>query len=331
MIAVVTDNAVGGTFLTWTLHFLSGQQQYYHAESNGFLPVPGDPTTERNAHGFQQNQPLFLKDFNPILNCLTSIESKEPQHIYFHWLMPHNKENEDTQTAIQDFLPYFSKIIVLSLPLEMSLYHCQYSIRTDVSRSFQDTNQLIVNDNHRWEDFINYFFRDSKEKWNNLDLTDHWDQREFLALNLRPFKHKTVADLFVKTQNHYQINAVDLWTTFDSTVQSLFKYLEIDIDPHRYQAWHNVYIKWKQNHLKQMMFCWYFKIIINNIINGHDMDLSRFNLDIVQEAAIQHYLIYKHNLNFKTWQLEKFINTKQLHNLLEPNIHPLLENNTIKI
>ena len=35
-------------------------------------------------------------------------------------------------------------------------------------------------------------------------------------------------------------------------------------------------------------------------------------------------LIYKYGLNLKTWQLEKFPNnTKQLHELLEENIHPI--------
>ena len=53
------------------------------------------------------------------------------------------------------------------------------------------------------------------------------------------------------------------------------------------------------------------------------MDLESFELDIMQEAAIQRELIYKYNLNFKTWQLEKFQSTRQLHALLEPNIHSL--------
>ena len=53
------------------------------------------------------------------------------------------------------------------------------------------------------------------------------------------------------------------------------------------------------------------------------MDLEKFNLDLMQEAAIQRELIYNYSLNLKTWQLEKFTNTKQLHNLLEPNLHPI--------
>jgi hypothetical protein len=55
------------------------------------------------------------------------------------------------------------------------------------------------------------------------------------------------------------------------------------------------------------------------------MDLTRFNLDLMQEACIQHHLIYNYNLNFKTWQLEKFSDTKQLHSLLELNTHQITE------
>jgi hypothetical protein len=219
----------------------------------------------------------------------------------------------------------------LSLPKEMTLYQCSYKSRANATSSFFDNNRLITDDTSRWQDYIDYFFLDSKEKWNSLNLHNVWDQREFLALNLRPFEYKTIANLFEHTDNYYQINSVDLWNTFDTNVNSLFEYLEINIDSDRYKKWISVYSEWRRIHQDRMLFCWYFKIIINNIIKGHDMDLGRFNLDIVQEVAIQHYLIYKHNLNFKTWQLEKFINTKQLHNLLEPNIHPLTENNTIKI
>jgi hypothetical protein len=95
------------------------------------------------------------------------------------------------------------------------------------------------------------------------------------------------------------------------------------VDQNRFENWMSVYGVWKNNHTKRLNFVNNFEIIINNIINGVDMDLSRFEFDLIQEAAIQHQIMYKHNLNFKTWQLEKFINTKQLHNLLEPNIHDL--------
>jgi hypothetical protein len=95
------------------------------------------------------------------------------------------------------------------------------------------------------------------------------------------------------------------------------------MDEDRYQKWLPIYNIWKRNHTTGLRFSWYFESIINNILQGIDFDLVRFDLDIQQEAAIQHVLIYKHNLNLKTWQLTKFTNTKQLHQLLEPNTHDL--------
>ena len=60
------------------------------------------------------------------------------------------------------------------------------------------------------------------------------------------------------------------------------------------------------------------------IVNGWYKELPELTFD--QEVIIQHALIYKHNLNLKTWQLSKFTNTKQLYQLLEPNIHDLSKN-----
>jgi hypothetical protein len=87
--------------------------------------------------------------------------------------------------------------------------------------------------------------------------------------------------------------------------------------------WIKIYADWKKFHYQRLMFCWYFDQIVNYIINGYYMDLSRFNLDIMQEACIQHHLIYQHDLNLKTFNLKKFYNTQQLHQLLEKNPHPL--------
>ena len=116
---------------------------------------------------------------------------------------------------------------------------------------------------------------------------------------------------------------MDLWTQFDLTVIKLFKYLELGIDLSRWDHWLEVYTKWKKIHYQRIRFVMYFDTIIQYILQGKSMDLESFDLDIVQESAIQHILIYNHNLNLKTWQLTKFLNTQQLHALLETNTHPL--------
>ena len=124
-------------------------------------------------------------------------------------------------------------------------------------------------------------------------------------------------------QPHYLLNTFELYNILDQTLDQLFSFLEINIDTTRRMHWQEVYSKWKKLHTKRLKFVWYFDTIVDYIVNGYDLGLLNFDLDLLQEATIQHELIYKHNLNLKTFQLEKFTNTKQLHNLLEPNIHPL--------
>jgi hypothetical protein len=118
---------------------------------------------------------------------------------------------------------------------------------------------------------------------------------------------------------------MELWNTFDLTVDRLFEYLDVKINLENFKRWIDVYNQWKKLHKDRLFFSWYFDIIIQYIIDGYNFDLRRFNLDLYQEAAIQHALIYKHGLNLKTWQLEKFTSTQQLHALLEPSTHSLTQ------
>ena len=150
-----------------------------------------------------------------------------------------------------------------------------------------------------------------------------WDKREFIALVIRPFDSDRITNYHQFDFDHFALSAPDLWLNLGHSIHDVLNYCDLDLDCNLYDSWKPVYYQWQQLHLDRLKFCWYFDTIVDNIVSGRHMDLSRFNLDIVREAAIQHVLIYKHNLNLKTWQLEKFENTQQLHKLLEPNTHPI--------
>ena len=338
MIAVITDDGVGGHFLNWSLHYLAGHSTYYFANSDEIktlvenpikaMPLfPDDTTINSNAHGFAANRIITLDNVDTVLPGILSNKSCEFNSVYMHWIrsteqLPSNTiEQEDrtelknTIVALEKVLPQTNKVVAVSLPPEMTRYYSCYVSRAPKTRSYRDVTKIITNNNDKWDDFVSYFFADSAKEWSVLD--SHTAQRDFLSTRLHPFKYRTIVDLFDRKQDYYQINAVDLWNTFDSTVNDLFSYLGIAIDPERYAKWVAIYSQWRQVHRSQMLFCWYFKTIIDNIINGHSLDLSRFNLDLIQEATIQNYLIYNHSLNFKKQPLLKFTNTKKLHDLLE--------------
>jgi hypothetical protein len=237
-----------------------------------------------------------------------------------------------TKEAIAELVGHTTKNIVLSLTKDQVLYRQKYTPRDLWNalyippKSDPHTSSLEISlytPYELYDDFVEYFFKESKLVWQRGHLNNVWDQREFIALNFNFFEHNTILKYIDSSVPRYYVNPMALWTSFDQIIKDLFNYLELSIDNSRYQQWLEIYNQWKSIHHNSVMFVWHFSTIIDCILNNVDFDLKRFELDIVQQAAIQHFLIYNHNLNFKTWQLTEFTNTKQLHNLLEPNIHDL--------
>jgi len=323
-IGILTDPGIGGTFLSWSLYFLSGHDKYFNLKKSQWENLCRTPLTPINSHNFEPNQANSIDELTGIINTVESADTIDYHVIYFHNFL--NTPAVDTETAVKNSVEKFSKILVVSNEL-VPLYQCKYQSR---SLGFKFSNPQVRNNNwdEQHSEFINYFFSESKEKWEKLSLDNIWDYREFLALNLRPFDHLHITPYIDSRCNYFYIEAMDLWTNLDLIINDIFSYIEVDIEQKRLNEWKDVYDAWKKIHYDRLRFSFYFNKIIKNILDGVDMDLRRFNLDIVREAAIQHTLIYQHNLNFKTFNLEKLENTQQLHYLLEPNFHNVQSYNT---
>jgi hypothetical protein len=320
-ISVLTDPAKGGTFLAWTLHFLAGHQQYFHAKSNSTVDLTDNPLTNTNAHNFIPNQVTRLKNLH-IVDRVTEHKSKNFQTLYFHNISLLASNNGlDNKVIADKLVSVGDKIIILTNQAKNLLY--EKSVRSRVLiHSYKNPEHKNETDQEQFDDFIDYFFQDSLQQWKQLNLNDIWDRREFLALNYCHDAHSINAyvDLSI---NHFSMDCVEWFTQGDSLVHDLFDYLDVKIDQNRLQQWNATYQSWRKIHHQRLSFLYNFDKIIDYIITGRYLDLTRFDLDIYQEAIIQHELIYKHQLNLKTWQLEKFLDTLQLHKLLESNIHKI--------
>lgn len=322
MIAVLTDPAVGGTFVTWSLHYLAGHQEHFVAKTQSWQAVPDFPLTDKNSHNFTANHPLTAQEFDTVFNQLINQATDQFHSIYLHnFIHTSQSLDENLVSKIKKIQQHNNKIVMISGPKHMSLYHAAYQSRSGSATLWQDTSRTSVDNDEIFQDFLQHFFADSLETWKNLQLHNIWDQREFIALNFDFDQAQTIAPNLDPACQHYSINTLELWNTFDHGIKKLFEYLELDISVSRWTNWTHVYQQWRCMHFQRMQFAWYFDAIVDGIITGQALNLSRFDLDLVQEAAIQNRLIRKHNLNLKTWQLERFSNTQQLHNLLETNIH----------
>jgi hypothetical protein len=327
LIGILTDPGIGGTFLTWSLHYLAGHDTYFSSKEKTFLKLTADPLTSINSHNFKVNHPDTLVEFNEIINDVDAAV-RDFNTIYFHNLrtipVTTTSTCTDTLQAVSQLQAITDNIIVLSNRAEHSLYLQKFDGRV-LTHKFNST-EINKNFTEQHENFIDTFYSDSKKQWDKLGLTNRWDQREFLALNLRPFDATTILPNVNLSKPHYRLDTFDLYNHFDKSIIFIFEWLDIYIDSTRWSHWVNVYEQWRSCHQDRQQFVEYFDIIVDSIINNYYLELTRFNLDIVREAVIQHALIYKHGLTIKGFGLEQFPNNAQdLYKLLEPNIYHEVE------
>lgn len=333
IVGILTDPAIGGTFLSWSLYYLSGTNRYYRFREKKHLTLPADPVNNRNAEGFKANQ---LNDTNAaemIEQWVSDLEIvNDPLHIiYFH-----NIETTPITTtslcsytlrAVEALQNKTNKILSLSLNGSHSLYTCSLEARI-LKKKLTDPTVFNHSDSEQFDDFFEYFFSGAKNRWvsnNNTNDLQIWDLREMYALNLRPFDQVSIRPNINYSKSVMDIEAFDLYQHGEYVMKEIFQYLEIPLHQDRLDSWIPIYLKWQKVHSNRIVFSLQFEKIIDDILLGKDHDLLQYNLDIIQESAILHYLIYKHGLILKSWGIEKFQNTMQLHELLEKNIYHQVE------
>lgn len=323
-ISIAATNIFGATFLDWSIHYLSGNNRMYsgynrttdlsYRTTSHHQDVVSNPLSGsgNNAHKHIKNHPDDIDELISLRKKL-NIKSNEYDFMTIIPSFPSHYSDSWETDAIgiwNDICTNDDKVVLLN-------------ISNSVQCLYIDKNVTRVSD------VTSLDYDNVKRTLSNIPPTDiqkfgdinHiWDIREILALFRRPFENFNANLDF--TLQHYQVNPVDLMTMFDETVRDLFSYLEMNIDESRFVKWCEIYSQWKKIHYDRLLWVTYFEKIVHYIINGYDMDIARFNLDLFRESSIQHVLIYKYGLNLKTWGLEVFpTNTKQLHLLLEDNTH----------
>lgn len=328
LIALTSDTNLGATFLDWSVHWLSGQTTHYNITANKHCTICVDPLINDNAHGHQKNHSLGLEQLVRLIEKLhnnpqtfVSVYSglTEPDSI------PNIKANDwhkVEQFHAMEFKKiwaytgkHFDKHIHIADDPSIALYHLQP--RVDSSWMLRLGQGLPIS-----EAYQEIFFSDSLKNWQKLGLTHLWDIRERLALDIRPFKVHTPVQLADYTQPHLWINCLELWCLGEDVVGKVFEYLGMKINKQRFDKWINTYRTWQHKQLTHARRSWQIPHIVEATVKNYYYELPK--LTLLEEAVIQHCLIYQHNLNLKTWQLTNFPdNTQKLHLLLEENCHPV--------
>jgi hypothetical protein len=340
-ICITSSQAAGCTFVDWSIHFLSGQSNYFNVVENQWIDIIQNPVNVINAHGHKKNHPDGCINTQQYLNKFDSMPGSAIYSVYSAPLTLDfaakqlnidinqidsdlNAFNHIKQYVINDYNKMFdlchstqTKIVYVDVDPATALYHTEFRNLNRFLTKPDKPNSI----NELEDEFQEIFFKTSQTQWKELDLTDVWDIREKLALNTRPFEILYNNFKFEKIYPHHWINCSVLWTHTAKTITKLMKYLELEIDSDRFKSWIPICQQWQHRQLDLVEFCYIQPHIVDAIVHNlyYEIDLT-----FKQEVIIQHCLIYQHGLNLKTWQLKKFPNnTQDLHKLLELNIHPV--------
>lgn len=239
-----------------------------------------------------------------------SFDRASPEQV----LAVQNLMSEDFQTGIrfcqdQDLIPVFFDYT--HTDFASMYYNDRYPV--DWSNQHQSKQDQLAKYNKT-------FFANSASHFSHTV----WDQRELSALTYRPpgLLSIDVADLIDQTLPHLYYSTDDVWNGFDRCLEEICHIWNLDIDADRFCVWQKIYAQWRTVH--DPWFSRHLARILDAVINNKYLSLKRFRMNFFMEVILQHELITKHNLNLKTWQLDRLPdNTQEIYQLLEPNIHKL--------
>lgn len=336
---ITSQRSPGCIFFDWTIHFLSGQENFYCIKNQEWIPLSTNPVQKNNAHGHLKNHPSGFTATQKYTNCLLSKSQDQLYSVYPCQLLmfeavknlnipidqiglPEN-HLKINQYVKNDFEQVFTfcyhhdvKLIYVGDHPSVQLYYL-----TMRSPSNRIINGQLAGPEEITQERQQVFFGNSINNWNQLKLTNTWDQRERQALDTRPFQY-TDKKFDGLAYPHMWVSCQDLWYSGKHAALKMLQYLNLTVVPERLAAWQPIYNQWQKIQLQVLAFSYNCQHIVDSIVNNwyYEIDLT-----FDQEVVIQHCLIYQHNLNLKTWQLEKFpTNTQDLHKLLEPNLHPVV-------
>lgn len=342
IISLLSVSNTGCTFLDWSILYLSGQDEFYSFKHNSYIPLISNPVTKLNAHGHEKNHyigtdsnktkiDIFLEKNNGLLTLY-------PWPLQYRHASEHYRIDIESVTFTEEITEKFKNFVFEDF---QKLWLYLNSINSKIVYVSDDPDLLVAHlDGRSTEggikksgpttldeldaEFQDLFYADSKRAWQDQNLNSIWDERERRALDLRPYDSilSTRENLIPFELPHLHITTAELWTQGESVITRVMKFCDLPIDQNRWEYWTNIYSQWKQLLEPKVSFCYRLPLILKSIINNWYYEIGE--LSFMQEVLIQHLLIYKYNLNLKTWGLNKFpSNTQDLHKLLESNIHPV--------
>jgi len=309
---------LGNVFLIWSVHYLSGGDDYYDVRIQAKRSIPDNPLLKGiTAHKMKPN---FVRTIDSFLDVIDQIPNAHTlNHIKFNItarsLEQHHKTNHELQILSS------SKGIKC---INMTCVHDQHLVgflRHDREQPQWQKDMDTVSEHceHYWPHFFDNasIFQDRLKTWHDI--------RENIAFNIRlnDFWQHLPLRTDMELVYHCQYNN---WVKDGlREIKKVIKFLGLECREDRVDKWCEIHAVWRQSHIPYLDFCNDLHRIIECVVKKRSMDLTKYKLDVLKEAVILHLLMFKHNLNLKMPVDHLPGDTRLIFSLLEENQRTGLE------
>lgn len=306
VVGFATYNELGGTFLNWSFHYLSGDSFYYHLKRGQEIKIPENPLTGINSHLFEPNHPLKLSDWKKTVELFLS--NDRGSNFSFYGSVVDSVSGDD---HIKKYKELLKESISFSLNKKVKIVYigfedyCIYKLMSRSSLGLSGSD--IKLQNKKIKEAVKKVFSTVPNLEFLIDADG--DARDFLALNMKKLMAGSDIEIvrdFLSDKNFLFIDIDNFIKNGENCVYSLFDFLKVKLDDSRLISWRKVYDQWRE-HLKPT--CNFYNdlpVILSSIVDGNSFYLKKYKLDIFTEAIIQHELMKKYNDRLLVSHLDSF-------------------------
>ena len=293
--AFTSIHSGGGTFLDWSYQYLKGNQNFWQYQK-GWLDLPDNPLTRKNAHGYLKNHPGEYHLWHEFVEQARREDSGEDVSFY-----PVSDDVIDPSKWVDNVNMLAQagvRVVVIKKTLEYP-YSSERTPRTD-----QHDMECFISENPAIDGTL------SRSKL-----------RELASLRVLSTQTTWLGKIAVAFSELHEdvimITDVDYLNRTEWCITKIFDGLGHEINQQRLALWRPIMQKWNENNKAGFKFYDDLPRIANAIVTGTDMDLSQYDLKFFQEAVIMAHLIKSKKCRLVIPSDDFPKNAKKLHQFIK--------------
>ena len=310
IVGILGSGGCGGTFLDWSLHYLSGNVENLVINLDKRMrtiitdqtiqAISNNPLHNKTAHGHKKTHPNngSLKE---IINRFRQ-NSEYNLHTFYYVdsMLP-----EQTATTHNTIVKDYTDIHFIDYTFEEADVNIIFCLQ------YEKIKKLIFN-------FTDAILQKTGKHVTDLPL---WDQRELLSLYYpNCIRGQTLKEKKYISTNRFLLNFNDAFFNLPELMPCIFKFINKTINESKWNSWITIYKKWLT--INNYEFYRDLNTIVNNIILNNNMSLVKYDITFAKEVVIASKLLYEHNLALKSYGVLTLAdNTTQWSTILEKNIY----------